>query len=75
MQTLRGRLIIGMTIVLIAVAFVSWLPWNPESRTVTVPSDAMYIFQGVKGPDSVTTVCKRPVPPLGLSRLRGRVRA
>jgi hypothetical protein len=56
MQTLRGRLIIGMTIVLSTAVFFSWLGSHPESRTGTVPADVMYVFQGVIGPAGVTSV-------------------
>src|SRR5690348_6041121 len=56
MQTLRGRLINGMTIVLSTAVFFSRLGSHPESRTGTVPADAMYVFQGVIGPAGVTSV-------------------
>ncbi|HKN88355.1 MAG TPA: polysaccharide deacetylase family protein, partial [Nitrospiraceae bacterium] len=60
MQTLRGRLIIGMTIILSAVMLLNWLRSHPGSRTITVPTDAMYVFQGVTGPDGVTSVQAPP---------------
>ena len=56
MQTLRGRLILGMSIILSAGMFLNWLRSHPESSTMTVPAQAMYIFQGVTGPLGVTMV-------------------
>lgn len=56
MQTLRGRLIVGMTIVLSTAVFFNWLGSHPESRAGTVSADAMYVFQGVIGPAGVTSV-------------------
>ncbi|HTK86096.1 MAG TPA: hypothetical protein VL329_00115, partial [Nitrospiraceae bacterium] len=57
MQTLRGRLLIGMALILSAAVCISWLRSHPESAgTMIVPERAMYIFQGVTGPSDVTTV-------------------
>jgi hypothetical protein len=57
MQTLRGRLIIGMTIILSVAVCLSWLRSHREpANTMTVPAQAMYVFQGVTGPSGVTAV-------------------
>jgi len=57
MQTLRGRLVIGMALILSAAVCINWLRSHPESAgTMIVPARAMYIFQGVTGPSDVTTV-------------------
>ena len=60
MYTLRGRLIIGLSVIASAVVLLSWMRSNsPESlNSMTVPAEAMYVFQGINGPSHVTTVVK-----------------
>ena len=57
MLALRGRLIIGMTVVVCGAASLSWMrPYSKTLSSVVVPAEAMYVFQGVTGPSNVTTV-------------------
>lgn len=57
MYSLRGRLIIAMTIIFVAVVLLKWMrPHSPTATPMVVPADAMYVFEGVTGPLEGTTV-------------------
>jgi len=57
MYTLRGRLLIGLMIILSAVVLLNWLrPHPPSTSSMVVPAHAMYVFPGVQGPTDVTTI-------------------
>jgi hypothetical protein len=61
---LRGRLILGMTVMVCGAALLSWI--RPHSDTLgpmVIPAEAMHVFQDLDGPSNVTTVPPaRPTP-------------
>jgi hypothetical protein len=64
MLALRGRLILGMTVMVCGAALLSWIRPHPETLdSIIVPAEAMYVFQDITGPSNVTTVSPaRPTP-------------